>query len=122
MHNTKNCNVSYDVYDAENCRYGEHVWRNAKNIMDVSTVGRDAQRIYESINTGIGATNNLFCAICRSSSNMIYCQECFNCQDCFGSVGLKNQQYCIFNKQYSKETYQQEVAKIIQTMQQTNER
>lgn len=89
--------------------------------MDVSTVGRDAQWIYECINTGIGVSNNLFCAICRSSSNMIYCQECFNCSDCFGCVGLKNQQYCIFNKQYSKENYEQEVAKIIAHMQKTNE-
>lgn len=122
MHNTKSCIFCYDAYDAENCRYGEHVWRNAKNIMDVSTVGRDAERIYECINTGIGASNNMFCVICRSSSNMIYCQECFNCSDCFGCVGLRNQQYCIFNKQYNKETYQQEVVKIIRVMQETKER
>jgi len=121
MHNTKNCVFCYDAYDAEDCRYGEHVWRNAKKVMDVSTVGRDAQRVYESINTGIGASNNIFCAICRSSSNMIYCQECFNCSDCFGCVGLKNQQYCIFNKQYTKDQYQQEVAKIIIHMQTTHE-
>jgi len=122
MHNSKNCIVCYDCYDAEDCRYGEHVWRNAKKVMDVSTVGRDAQRIYECINTGIGASNNLFCAICRSSSNMFYCQECFNCQDCFGCVGLKNQQYCLFNKQYTQEAYEQEVAKIIQIMHKTGER
>lgn len=121
MHNTKNCVFCYDAYDAEDCRYGEHVWRNAKRVMDVSTVGRDAQRVYECINTGIGASNNMFCVICRSSSNMIYCQECFNCSDCFGCVGLKNQQYCIFNKQYNKEQYEQEVARIITHMQTTNE-
>lgn len=121
MHNTKNCVFCYDAYDAEDCRYGEHVWRNAKRVMDVSTVGRDAQRVYECINTGIGASNNMFCVICRSSSNMIYCQECFNCSDCFGCVGLKNQQYCIFNKQYNKEQYEQEVARIITHMQTTHE-
>lgn len=121
VHNTKNCVFCYDAYDAEDCRYGEHVRRNAKKVMDVSTVGRDAQRVYECINTGIGATNNLFCVICRSSSNMIYCQECFNCSDCFGCVGLKNKQYCIFNKQYTKEQYEQEVARIISYMQISNE-
>ncbi len=121
MHNAKNCVFCYDAYDAEYCWYGEHVRRNAKKVMDVSTVGRDAQRVYESINTGINATNNMFCAICRSSSNMLYCQECFNCSDCFGCVGLKNQQYCIFNKQYDKNNYEQEVARIIATMQVTNE-
>lgn len=121
MHNTKNCVLCYDAYDAEDCWYGEHVRRNAKKVMDVSTVGRDAQRVYESINTGIGASNNIFCAICRSSSNMLYCQECFNCNNCFGCVGLKNQQYCIFNKQYNKDDYEKEVATIIASMQMHNE-
>jgi len=35
--------------------------------------------------------------------------DCGNCSDCFGCVGLRDKQYCIWNKQYSKEEYQKEL-------------
>ena len=41
---------------------------------------------------------------------------CHHCQDCFGCVGLKNKSYCIFNKQYSKQEYNELVPKIIEHM------
>jgi hypothetical protein len=36
--------------------------------------------------------------------------------DCFACVGLRNKQYCVFNKQYSKEEYEALVPKIIEHM------
>ena len=39
-----------------------------------------------------------------------------SCSDCFGCVGLRNKQYCIFNKQYTKEEYEDLVPKIIHQM------
>jgi hypothetical protein len=39
-----------------------------------------------------------------------------SCQDCFGCIGLRKKQYCIFNKQYSKEDYFQLREKIIEQM------
>ena len=47
---------------------------------------------------------------------------CHHCQDCFGCIGLKNQQYCIFNKQYTKEEYEKTVAQLIKKMQADGER
>ena len=47
--------------------------------------------------------------------------HCRSCQDCFGCCGLSGQQYCIFNKQYSKEDYENQVAKIISHMIETKE-
>ena len=41
---------------------------------------------------------------------------CHHCQNCFGCVGLKNKSYCIFNKQYSKQEYNELVPKIIEHM------
>ncbi|PIP68859.1 hypothetical protein COW91_02580, partial [Candidatus Nomurabacteria bacterium CG22_combo_CG10-13_8_21_14_all_32_8] len=37
--------------------------------------------------------------------------NCLGCSNCFGCVNLRNQKYCIFNKQYSKEEYQKEIQK-----------
>jgi hypothetical protein len=46
---------------------------------------------------------------------------CFNAQDCFGCFGLKQKQYCILNKQYSKEEYKDLKEKIIEHMRKTGE-
>jgi len=50
IEDSKNCTYSFHAYDAEDCKYAEHVWRNAKDCMDVSTAGRDAELIFETIN------------------------------------------------------------------------
>lgn len=42
-------------------------------------------------------------------------------KDCFGCAGLKNAQYCVFNKQCSKEEYEGLVSRIIEHMKQCGE-
>lgn len=122
INSSKNTIFCIDSYDADNNRYGEHIWRNANDTMDCSTVGRNAQLVYETINCGIDVYHNLFCAICRSSSYMIYCYNCFNSNNCFGCVWLRNKEYCILNKQYTEQEYKELVPKIIDHMKQTWER
>ena len=39
-----------------------------------------------------------------------------NSSNLFGCVGLRNKQYCILNKQYTKEEYEKLVPKIIEHM------
>ncbi len=58
---------------------------------------------------------------CWKSKNMFYSNNCHNCEDCFGCVSLKRKQYCILNKQYSKEEYFQLRDKIIEHMKKTGE-
>ena len=117
IQNGKNLDQCFHAHDAEDCKYGEHVWRNSKNNMDVSTVGRNAELVYESINTAIDAHHDLFCIQCWSGTgNLIYCNGCFTIQDCFGCVGIRNKRYCILNKQYSKGEYEKLVPKIIEHM------
>ena len=44
-----------------------------------------------------------------------------HCSDCFGCIGLKKGQYCILNKQYTKEEYEALVPQIIEHMKKTGE-
>ena len=37
--------------------------------------------------------------------NVEYSTDCFNCENCFGCVGLRHMKFCILNKQYSEEEY-----------------
>jgi hypothetical protein len=51
----------------------------------------------------------------------MYCIDCQYSKDCFGCVGLQRKQYCILNKQYTKEEYETLVPKIIEHMKSTRE-
>ncbi len=117
LQNSKNLVECFHAYAAEDCKYGEHLWRNSKNNMDVSTVGRDAELVYESINTAINAFQDAFCIQCWSgTSNLLYCFQCFSSSNAFGCIGLRQKKYCILNKQYTKEEYEKLVPKIIEQM------
>lgn len=56
------------------------------------------------------------------NARVYYIYSCFYSSDLFACIGLRNKQYCIFNKQYTKEEYELLVAKIIAHMQKTGER
>ncbi len=112
----KNCRSCFHCYDSEDCTYGVHVWRNAKDCMDCDTAGRGAELIYNSINAGIDTSHYISCAVCWSCSFMEYSSYCFNSNHCFGCVGLRKKDYCILNKQYSKEEYEEKRQEIITDM------
>ncbi len=117
----KNCRECFHCYDAEDNAYGEHVWREAKDCMDVSTAGRNASLIYNSINCGIDVANHIAVAQGWSSTFLGYCFNIFNSNNCFGSVGLRKKEYCILNKQYSKEEYEVLRGKIVKEMHEKGE-
>jgi hypothetical protein len=41
-----------------------------------------------------------------------------NCSFCLGCIGLKNKQFCILNKQYTKEEWYEKVDEIFAQMEQ----
>ncbi|MGC9968882.1 MAG: hypothetical protein ABSC29_04115 [Minisyncoccia bacterium] len=104
--NAKNCRQVFHCYDAEDSKYGIHVWRDAKDCMDVDTAGRGANMIYNSINSGLDVANYVACAQCWTCSFMAYSCYCFNCNNCFGCAGLRKKDYCILNRQYKKQEYE----------------
>jgi len=121
MVNAKNCIFTSHAHDAEDCKYAEDVWRSAKNMMDISTSGRNASWMYEILNSGIDVSNELFCVQAWTSQNLLYCTSCFNSQNCFGSTGLKKSHHCILNKSYSTAEYETLCGKIVDHMRSTGE-
>ena len=120
IENSKDCHECYHAFDAEHCKYWEHVWRNAKYIMDASTAWRNAELIYESLNCWIDVYSILFSSQCWNSNNLFYSVNCHNISNCFWCTWLKNHnKYCILNKQYSKEEYEALIPKIIEHMKST---
>ncbi|MCD6528302.1 zinc-ribbon domain containing protein [bacterium] len=51
------------------------------------------------------------------SSNLEYCYAVLTSHNCFGCANMRNQEYCILNKKYSKEEYKSLRKKIIKHMQ-----
>ena len=112
----KNCRFVFHCFDAEDSKYGVHVWRNAKDCYDVDTTGRNAENMYNSMNAGIDVSNYIGSALCWTSSFMQYSYYCFNSNHCFGGVGLRKKDYCILNKQYEKSSYEALQKRIVEDM------
>jgi hypothetical protein len=113
MTNVKNNRHCFHSYEAENNAYSVHAWRGAKDCMDCNTVGRSAELIYNTLNTGIEVANVICGSVCWGSKFMEYCVNSPASEHCFGCVGIRNKKYCILNKQYSKEEYEELRKKII---------
>ena len=113
---------SFFIQNAELLSYCFNLDEGAKDCRDYSMFGKNSELIYEGVRCGIDCYNLSFCTHCTmGSKNLLYCCFCFNAEDCFGCVGIKNKKYCILNKQYTKEAYEAKTAEIIKHMQRTGE-
>ncbi len=116
--NSKNAIKCYGCNDVQDSKYTFRAV-HMKDCMDF--MGGGCERVYEGSNTGYGI-GFYFCEHTLTCNNIYYSRHCFNCNDCFGCVGLRHKQYCVLNRQYnSKEEYEREVAKIIEKMKETGE-
>jgi len=109
--NLKDCFVASK--NCENCRYSDYIG-TTKECFDVIMTG-ETQECYEGVVVDHSQLN-LFGLFSVKSQDIRYTQHCHNCKHCFGCVGLRNSNYCIFNKQYTKEEYEKLVPKIIEQM------
>ena len=113
---------SFFVRNAEDCRYCHHIEQNSKDCYDYCIPGINAELMYECAVSGIGALNLRFCYWCFDGcADLLYCWLCMGSEHCFGCVGLKKKKYCIFNKQYSRQEYEELVPRIIEHMRKTAE-
>jgi len=114
--NTKNCISCFHAYDSEDCKYGVHTWRGAKDCMDVDTAGRSAELIYNSINAGLETAHQICSNLCWSSTFTDYSTYCLNSNNLLGCVGLRKKNYCILNLEYSKEDFERISKEIIESV------
>lgn len=121
--NSKNAKNCWRIIGAENVKYCQNFTLGpAKDSYDHSNFGDGTELIYDSLIVGDGAYNVSFSWQCYpSNSNLQYCHFCQNSSYLFGCISLRNKQYCIFNKQYTKEEYEALVPKIIEHMKSTGE-
>lgn len=120
--NSKDCVLWYDLDTVETSRYCD-LLSHASNCYDVSSVGEWLANAYDSVSVGLDA-NSIYCSssIVLWSHHVYYSYMCFpNVSYAFGCVGMKNSSYTIFNKQYTKDEYEQLTNKIASHMVETGE-
>lgn len=109
---TKNCYYCFDMFEnVENSKYVAHGGIGMKDSYDGYGLGI-GELLYDGVDFGLNASRLLFCAVVYESSNLHYCYSCYNSSDLFGCYGLRQKQYCILNKQYTKEEYEELLPKI----------
>ncbi|MEK7555005.1 MAG: hypothetical protein AAB518_03425, partial [Patescibacteria group bacterium] len=102
---------------SENIRYSENLGPGTKEAYDYTNWGENVEFMYEAISCGDGCRNLKFSFDCWPAvRDSEYCLGCHSSADLFGCVGLRNKQYCILNRQYSKDEYEKLRKKIIEHM------
>ncbi|MBI4653012.1 hypothetical protein HY750_02055, partial [Candidatus Kuenenbacteria bacterium] len=113
------CNNVLNSYGCRNVEKSKNIFGiiDAKDCMDYFYWGRSCELIYETSNCGYNCSKMFFNNESFSScTELQYCDNCISCQYLFGCIGLRHKQYCILNKQYTKEEYEKLVPKIIEHM------
>ena len=111
---SKNVRDSFLIREGENLRYCQYMqFPTNKDCYDACIWGQNTQLCHETSVCGENAYGLKFCWDCwPNTRDSEYCAHLKSCSNCFGCVGLKNKEYCIFNKQYTKEEYELLVNKI----------
>lgn len=95
----------FDCFDSENI-YHCHALRDANNCVDGFAFGEGLSDSAQFVQVGDGATRLINCIECWGDvTDLAYCTFCEKSSNLFGCVGLRNREYCIFNKQQSKKRY-----------------
>ncbi len=116
--NSKNAKQCYRVRGGENIKFCQNLLSEySKDSYDHTNYAENTELVYDSLIIGSGGYNIRFSTHSYpNNKNLEYCFFALNSSDCFGCIGMNNKQYCILNKQYSKEEYEELTKKIREHM------
>ncbi|EKD63268.1 MAG: hypothetical protein ACD_51C00308G0001 [uncultured bacterium] len=115
IYNCKNCHDCYDSFNSEDCLNGLS-YDSSKDVHNSYSAGWTGCEVIYGCTVMRGSQDCAFCTYCWYSSELRYCDSCVSCENCFGCIGLRHKKYCILNKQYSREEYENLVPRIIELM------
>ncbi|PIZ71467.1 hypothetical protein COY07_04875 [Candidatus Peregrinibacteria bacterium CG_4_10_14_0_2_um_filter_43_11] len=120
LYNSKDCYWTFFSQDCEGVGLSTQLL-NAHHVLSCD-YGEYGSFLYE-VSGHYKVMNCAFCSwIWDNTSNLLYCEGATQgSKDCFGCVSMKRGQYCILNKQYTKEEYERMVERIVEHMVKTGE-
>jgi len=108
--NAKECFYHSNLYFCKFMTNGD----SGKYSYDCNSTG-NPELCYECM-TPDDSYQVIFSVNCWKSQFVSYSDNCHSSQNLFGCVGMKRKKYCVLNKQYTKEEYEELVPKIIEHM------
>lgn len=120
IENSHNCHNSYFVRESDSL---EHCFgaQKSKDSISIHTC-IEGELNYRCIAIGLNSYNSQFCHTATNLVDSMYCAIVFHGEKMFGCIGIpRRASYCILNKQYSKEEYEELLPRVIAHMQSTNE-
>lgn len=112
---SKNIHHGYLVREGEDLRYVQYVQLHpSKDLMDITVGGNGMELSYEDAVCGWGKVYSIkFCSECWPDvRDMEYSMFCTSSANLFGCIGVRKKEYCILNKQYTKDEYNDLIARI----------
>jgi len=123
INESKNTKDAYMVTNTEDSRFVEFISvASTRDVYDYSGWGNGAEKIYESATIGEGSSDVKFSFQCWPDAlDNEYSMYAISCKHVFGCANLKHKQYCILNKEYSKDEYEILSDKIREDMKRNDE-
>ena len=116
---SKNCKNSYEISFCEDVNHSFSV-KYAKDCADVLGHCRFSELLYNGVGVGANARNIICSWWAESSQDIEYSFATRSSKNCFGADGIKNGNFVILNKKYSKEEYQKIRSQIVEELKNKN--
>ncbi|MEK9166370.1 MAG: hypothetical protein AAB846_01410 [Patescibacteria group bacterium] len=115
IHHSKDVHASYEMIGVENAKFCQFLsTKPTEDCYDYTEWGDSASLIYEAIVSGVEISKLKFVWGVRSGSRESeYTMHSTGIKNVFGCVNLRKKEYCILNRQYTKESFDKLKAKII---------
>ena len=123
--NIRNGDALFNCFDVSDAKHSFNVkW--GQNLIFTGWIGW-VENAYDICGWGSSTANNIYgvagvkgdhvyCSSHIIGTNIFYSYHLEDCSYCIGCIGLKNKQYCILNKQYSKQEWEILADKIFKHM------
>ncbi|KKS04191.1 MAG: hypothetical protein UU58_C0009G0013 [Candidatus Nomurabacteria bacterium GW2011_GWA2_41_25] len=116
IYNSKYVKKSFVIAGGEYCKYCFLlIGKNNKECYDFTQFGENTEKVYESLVSGNGISNVIGGIVTLEGRNIRYSVDCRD-SNRFGCVGIRDKKHYIFNKEYTKEEYENLVPKIVEHM------
>jgi uncharacterized protein YbaR (Trm112 family) len=106
----KNCYLIFAAEKNEDCYYGR-LMMNCKFVTDAAFV-YDSELCYEVVDCR-DSYNCMFSERCQSSTDLLFCFNARDSQNCILSTNIRHKRYYIENKQATKEEYEKKRKEIL---------
>lgn len=107
----KNCYLSAVTFESEDIYYSDWVIDHCRDLIDCSYMMEGCELCYETYYAW-GAYQAFFCEFIKRYQNVWFCYDCINCKNCFLCSNLRNKEYFIENRQYSKDEYEKKIEEV----------